>query len=432
MRNFMNFLAGVLLCLVFAGPASAQHDKYFFINLTGRAVLSRTSGATWLSLQQAQPVEVKPGDMVNVEGDGRGELRFPDGSSVRMKNNAMITVMRYGINQRLGNVWLNIRRSSDIFKVVTPLGSCSVLGTSFDVDVDRYGKTRVRVFSGLVAVRAAEDSRNRQLVLQPGMHTTLSEKTKVADKPEKFQAPTIEASLNSEWEARNFAAAAPSALEQTRPLQHDSRIPPALQPAAPAVSARPTMPEVQPGSIEAPPVGPLGGSSTGSEVSLPPIRPEIQSDLQLPSAGDVIKGIEPSQLKDGEIMSLARQRAAFLEMLRQQKIDRDSVIGGSFKAREDMAKDLHGHESGQSDRLSFSISDNESLDRENWLTRNRLLRVQSQLRQKELEIADLIRQNITTPSHQRKISNAQAQLVELQTEQRVLSDRIRDVQTKKR
>ncbi|HPW59427.1 MAG TPA: hypothetical protein PLK58_12345, partial [Candidatus Rifleibacterium sp.] len=64
--------------------------------------------------------------------------------------------------------------------------------------------------------------------------------------------------------------------------------------------------------------------------------------------------------------------------------------------------------------------------------RNRLLRVQSQLRQKELEVADLIRQNITTPSHQRKISNAQAQLIELQTEQRVLSDRIRDVQTKKR
>ncbi len=435
----MNFMAAVLLCLVFAGPASAQHDKYFFITLTGRAVLSRTSGSTWLSLQQAQPVEVKPGDMINVEGDGRGELRFPDGSSVRMKNNAMITIMRYGINQRLGNAWLNVRRSSDIFKVVTPLGSCSVLGTSFDVDVDRYGKTKVRVFSGLVAIRAAEDSRNRQLVLQPGMHTTLSEKTKVADKPEKFQAPTIETSLNSEWEARNFAAAAPSALEQTRPLQHDSRIPPALQPAAPAPvqkyqapSATSATPEVQPGRIEAPPVGPLGGASTGSEASLPPIRPELQSDLQLPSAGDVIKGIEPSQLNDGEIMSLSRQRAAFLEMLRQQKIDRDSVIGGSFKAREDMAKDLHGQESGQRARLSFSISDNESLDRENWLVRNRLLRVQSQLRQKELEIADLIRQNITTPSHQRKITNAQAQLIELQTEQRVLADRIRDVQTKKR
>lgn len=437
MRNFMNFLAAVLLCLVFAGPASAQHDKYFFINLTGRAVLSRTSGSTWLSLQQAQPVEVKPGDMINVEGDGRGELRFPDGSSVKMKNNAMITIMRYGINQRLGNVWLNIRRSSDIFKVVTPLGSCSVLGTSFDVDVDRYGKTKVRVFSGLVAVRAAEDSRNRQLVLQPGMHTTLSEKTKVADKPEKFQAPTIETSLNSEWEARNFAAAAPSALEQTRPLQHDSRIPPALQPAAPApgqtqaIPAK-TIPATEPGIIEAPPVGPFGGSSTGSEASLPPIRPELQSDLQLPAAGDVIKGIEPAQLKDGEIMSLARQRAAFLEMLRQQKIDRDSVIGGSFKEREEMAKDLHGQESGQRARLSFSISDNESLDREMWLVRNRMLRVQSQLRQKELEIADLIRQNITTPSYQRKISNAQAQLIELQTEQRVLANRIRDVQTKKR
>ncbi|MDD3148843.1 MAG: FecR family protein, partial [Candidatus Riflebacteria bacterium] len=161
MLRTIRIMTCLFACLFFTNAAEAQHDKYFFTTLAGRAVISRTSGSTWLALQQAQPVELKPGDMVNVEGDGRGELRFPDGTTARLKNNAMLTIMRYGINQRLGNIWLNVRRGSDIFKVVTPLGSCSVLGTSFDVYVDRFGKSAVRVFSGLVAVRAADDSRNR-------------------------------------------------------------------------------------------------------------------------------------------------------------------------------------------------------------------------------------------------------------------------------
>ncbi len=439
MRTFLKIVTVIFACMLLATPAAAQHDKYFFTNLTGRAVISRTSGSTWLVLQQGQPVDLKPGDLVNVEGDGRGELRFPDGSTARLKDNAMITIMRYGINQRLGNVWLNVRRSSDIFKVITPLGSCSVLGTSFDVDVDRYGKTKVRVFSGLVAVRAGDDSRNRQLVLQPDMRTTLTEKTKVADKPEKFQGATIETSLKSEWEPRNFQSAAPALLQT--PGQ-ESSLPPALQPAAPApempaATADDIFPQTgaarqKPATIQPPPVGPLGGASTQTEITLPPIRPELQSDPKLPSAGDVIQGIEPAKTKDGEIMIIARQRSEFLEMLRQQQIARDSVIGGSFSAKDAMIKDQHGQELGQSHRTANNVSDDDSLEREFWLMRNRLLRVQSQIRQKELEIGALIKENVSTPTQQRRISNSQAQLGELQTEQRVLSNRLRDVQTKKR
>ena len=157
MKRHSGILLITVLTLITCGSAQAQHDKYFFRTLEGRAVLSRTGGSTWLALSQVQPVEIKPGDMVNVEGNGRGELLFPDGTVARLKNNAMVTLLRYGLNMRHGYIWLTVRRSSDIFKVVTPLGSCSVLGTSFDVDVDRFGKTHVRVFSGIVAVRAEAD-----------------------------------------------------------------------------------------------------------------------------------------------------------------------------------------------------------------------------------------------------------------------------------
>ncbi len=435
MQNRFKTCIILLGFLLLTSLAEAQHDKYFFTTLAGRAVISRTSGSTWLALQKAQPVELKPGDMVNVEGDGRGELRFPDGTIVKMKNNAMITIMRYGIDQRLGYVWLNVRRSSDIFKVVTPLGSCSVLGTSFDVDVDRFGKTKVRVFSGLVAVRAADDSRNRQLVLQPGMRTTLSDKAKVADKPEKFQHSTMAAQLTSEWEPRNFAAEpTPPALQPA--MEPD--LPPALQPAvqAPAKTAKTTKKTIvaQPQSSRAvvpPPPGPITGGNVPVDSALPPIRPELQSDVALPSAGDVIQGVEPStESSSGDIIIIARQRSEFLEMLRRQQIARDSTIGSTFADKDKMAKDGHSQELGQESRLPNNFAGDE--DREHLLLRNRLLRVQSEIRQKELEIGTLIRESIATPAHQRKISTAQAQLVELHSVQRVLANRLRDVQTKKR
>ncbi len=441
MKTFIKTITCIIACMFFTTTANAQHDKYFFTNLTGRAVISRTSGSTWLSLQQAQPVELKPGDMVNVEGDGRGELRFPDGTTARLKNNAMVTIMRYGINQRLGNVWLNVRRGSDIFKVITPLGSCSVLGTSFDVDVDRYGQAKIRVFLGLVAVRAAEDSRNRQLVLQPGMRTSITEKTRVADKPEKFNGSTIEAQLNSEWEPRNFSSGntPPALLPAAEP-----DIPPALQPAvatpvknSAANGQKPvikTSPRVisQNERIQPPPPGPITNVGLPADSNLPPIRPELQTGIELPSAGDVIAGVESSTPKDGNILVIPRQRSAFLEMLRQQQIDRDSTIGGGFTAKNEMVEDQHGQELGQASRLTNNISDNESLDREFWLLRNRLLRVQSQIRQKELEIEALIKENVSTPTQQRKISSNQQLLGGLQSEQRVLVNRLRDVQTKKR
>ena len=207
-----NFIIAIILFVFASTAVYAQHDKYFFYHFGGRAVLSRTQGSTWLSLQPGQPMELHPGDIINVEGDGKGEITFPDGTSVRMKNNAMVTLSRYGINLRFGYVWLNVRRSSDVFKVTTPFGTCSVLGTSFDVDVDKYGKARVRVFNGIVAVRASEEKKNKQLVLQAGMHTLLADSTKVADKPEKFQYQSLEAQMKSEWEQRSFYGFTPGKL----------------------------------------------------------------------------------------------------------------------------------------------------------------------------------------------------------------------------
>lgn len=411
MKRQTGILLITVLLILTCASAQAQHDKYFFRTLEGRAVLSRTGGSNWLALSQVQPVEIRPGDMVNVEGNGRGELLFPDGSVARLKNNAMVTLLRYGLNLRHGYVWLAVRRSSDIFKLLTPLGSCSVLGTSFDVDVDRFGKTHVRVFSGIVAVRAEADTRNRQLVLQPGMRTTVTEKTKVPDYPDKFSHLTIEPALISEWSSRAFAPQAAAAMP-TATLSATEWQP---QPQAPT------------SKIEPPPPGPGQSPSSG----LPPIRPEIeggQSDL--PPVYEVIEGLEPDKIS--RIGVIARQRSAFLDMLRQQQLERDSVIGGRFEQEDEMRRDQHASELGQYHRPVSTVTDNESLDREYYNLRNRILRVQSQIRQTELEISTLINQGVSTSAQRRKVSSLQGVLVELQTEQRVLTTRLRDLQTKKR
>lgn len=382
MRKFS--LAVLAIFLLYTSTLMAQHDKFTFKTLGGRAVLSRTGGSTWLALQTAQPVEVRPGDLINVEGDGRGELFYPDGSLVRIKNNAMITVMRSGIQMRLGNVWCKIRSRSDMFKVFTPMGSCTVLGTSFDVDVDRYGRSEIRVFSGIVAVRAAEDQRNRQLVLQAGMKTNLAQKDRIADSPDKFQASTIEAKLVGEWESRDL-------LSDPR----ESRI-----------------------------------------KTLPPLRQEIETaPTGLPPVEEVITGqFSPRpgpEKKPEKTIIIARQRSAFLEHLRQQSLIKDSVIGGRFEEKEEMLKDGHNRELGQHVRPLSLIRDRRDLDREYANTRNRILRVQSQMRQTELEMNSIISKSSGSAVQQRTVSSLQSELLRLRDEHRALVQKLRDIENLK-
>lgn len=406
--NKLRLTTVLLLLMLVASGVYAQHNKYYFYHFGGRAVLSRTQGSTWLALQPGQPMELHPGDIINVEGDGRGEINFPDGTSVRMKNNAMVTLDRYGINLRMGYVWLNVRRSADMFKVTTPMGTCSVLGTSFDVDVDKYGKARVRVFQGIVAVRASDDKRNKQLVLQAGMHTLLGDSTKVADKPEKFQYQSIEAALRSEWEQKNGY----TGITQMRPGTS----------AAEEYAAKHKVDE---NTSSAPVVT--------SDGFLPLIRKDSNIEMEFKPIEKILEkepGVESDE--DGKIKIMARQRSEFAEMLRQQQLERDAVIGFSIPEKKDMMKDGHALSFGESSRTSEKITDYASLEREYSLLRNRLLRVQSQIRQKEMEIGALCSSNDNSTGNKLRITYAQNSLKELRSESRIITAKLRELQHKKK
>ncbi|MDD3002157.1 MAG: FecR family protein [Candidatus Riflebacteria bacterium] len=351
------FLIIIMVFTALSAGAQARQGKYFFYPLIGRSVLSRTSGSTWLALQKSQPVEVKAGDLINVEGNGRGELHFPNGSVVRIKNNAMVTVLRYGISLRLGYAWLNIRRSTDTFYTVTPLGTCRVLGTSFDVDVDRFGKSHVRVFDGIVAVSANESATAKQLVLQAGMRTNVTDKTKVNDKPDKFNSQTIAAAIASEWEPRQFA-----------------------------------------------------------DEGMPEVAPYLKQEVEKYEAP-----AEPVSKTD-DFKTAVRQRSEFQEMLMRRQLAKDSVIGGYTSAFGE--PDKTGNDS--------LVSEKNQADREYTSLRNRLLRVQGEIMQSEMQIKGMIAENINTLTQRRKISEAQTNLRSLQLEHRVLQNRLRAIDNLKR
>ena len=400
--NRIKYTLTIFILVLLASTSYGQHNKYFFYHFSGRAVLSRTQGATWLTLQPGQPMELHPGDLINVEGNGKGEIIFPDGTSVRMKNNAMVTVARYGINLRFGYVWLNVKRSADMFKVTTPFGSCSVLGTSFDVDVDKYGKTNVRVFQGIVALRAAGDKRNKQLVLQAGMRSLLADSSKVADKPDKFQHQSIEATLKSEWEQRSFYGFTPGKL-RNKTLAEEL-----------AEKKR----ENETAAI------------TNNE--LPAIHTDNQVEMDFKPIENIIDKEPEAFSQDGKIKILARQRSEFAEMLRQQQLERDSVIGFSIPEKADMMKDGHAVSFGESSRTLSSITDHSSLEREYSQLRNRLLRVQSLIRQTELELGSLCSTNDNSTGNKLKINYAQRKLSDLRAENRVLTSKLHELQHKKR
>jgi hypothetical protein len=388
-KYFLRLLAVIGLFLASLSPVEGQHNKFVFRKLAGRAVLSRNDGANWLALQEVQPVEVQPGDRINVEGAGRGELMFPDGTVVRIKRNAMITVLRGGIQLKLGYAWLKVRRRADVFKVFTPMGSCSVLGTSFDVEVNRYGQAAVRVFSGIVALRPAEGAKNRQLVLQKGMRSNLNRKNEVAQEPDKFNPETIEASLISEWDDRRL-------------VKDDDEI--------------------------------IRDSGPGRKKGLPPIRPEIEFEyIRDEMAFDLEhkKSEERQQLQIKEEPEIiVRQRSGFLKYLREQQLKKGSSIGhsqASVVKDENFAQEL-GFQPGSENLLK----NQRALRREYANNRNLLLRIQSEIRQNEMEISSILSRAPLSASQKKTVSRLQVEQISLRKEHRALRQKLRDLTDLKR
>jgi|GEM_PF-1591396 len=281
---------GILL-IISAGSASALHENEItFQLLRGRAALSRTAGSNWLELGP-EPVVIKPSDMIQTEGESMGDLHFSDGSVFRIKSASKLTLLDGSLILQVGEAWFNLSRQVKAFKVETPTTVCSVLGTTFDVGVDKFGQTRVRVFDGIVSVKARDDQRHRQMVLQAGMMTTVKEKHFTSDQIQKFDPQKYEDQMKAE---SNRLKVTPIKIGPERP-------------------------------------------------GLPPIRPTLTGELK-PVLKEIPKEVQEENESGEE--SNVRRRMSFFQALEDQRVRERNELFGLKRERPPTAYDGDNLETG--------------------------------------------------------------------------------------
>ncbi|HOT28517.1 MAG TPA: FecR domain-containing protein [Candidatus Ozemobacteraceae bacterium] len=193
-------LAGLIACSASVAFCAGADETMTFQLLRGRAALSRNGGSTWLDLGP-EPIAVRFQDMLRSEGEARAELSYSDGSLLRIRGNTRVTLLKTGVQLQVGECWFALKKQPGTFQVTTPTTLCGVLGTTFDVAVDRFGRTRVRTFEGIVSVRAHGDARNRQLVLQRGMMAIVNDREQTGEAVKRFDPAGEDARMQSEWKS---------------------------------------------------------------------------------------------------------------------------------------------------------------------------------------------------------------------------------------
>ncbi len=99
------------------------------------------------------------GGLLEVSGDFKGKLIYPDGSWVRVRPGASVRVFRRSLGLKSGQVWLKVTKGGEGFQVETPQAVVAVRGTVFGVDYDDVqGRTAVQVEEGRVEVTTPQDS----------------------------------------------------------------------------------------------------------------------------------------------------------------------------------------------------------------------------------------------------------------------------------
>lgn len=153
--------------------------------LAGTVEVQKKNASEWLPL--TQNTFVTAGDKVRTWRDGRAELRWMDGTRMRLDPNTEVRVQKCSLNRLertrasvfqldLGKLWVRVAQALtgySRFEIQTPSAVAAVRGTVFSVAATRQGQTAVEVYDGTVEVKAQRQtftvSRQKQLLVQPGV-----------------------------------------------------------------------------------------------------------------------------------------------------------------------------------------------------------------------------------------------------------------------
>lgn len=164
--------AGILLVLIVVAllwqpwAGSGANGAVEVATYTGTVEVQSASDGIWRSLADAGAVNA--GDEVRTGDDSSVVLSFPDQSKTLMSPFTELSVLKMNLGEREGdqviilqqqsghtqNYVQPLRTAGSRFEIRTPAATVSVRGTSFAVDVDGNGTTRVAVSEGRVQVAA--------------------------------------------------------------------------------------------------------------------------------------------------------------------------------------------------------------------------------------------------------------------------------------
>ncbi|MEK7232693.1 MAG: FecR family protein [Elusimicrobiota bacterium] len=156
-------IAALLLAAVFRAVCA---QAVAISSAEGKVLFLKSGAYTWAQISSGQVLA--PGDQIKTTTGARATVTFDDASRVELNAGSSLTLKEAaprasGVELKLGSLKAWISKSLNRrFSVRTPTAVCSVRGTEFGVDVDGSGDTRVRMFSGLLAV--ADKSGNEVLV----------------------------------------------------------------------------------------------------------------------------------------------------------------------------------------------------------------------------------------------------------------------------
>jgi hypothetical protein len=138
-------------------------------------VVQSEQDTTWKVLKIND--ELTAGQKIKTGANSSIELELPDQSVVRLAEDTEITInslsnnkkegLTFLITQHIGNTYHQVALDDHAVKnyvIDTPSNKINVHGTNFNVNVNRTGRTIVRVYEGLVNVRGAD----KEITITPG------------------------------------------------------------------------------------------------------------------------------------------------------------------------------------------------------------------------------------------------------------------------
>lgn len=163
---------GLLLVVVVVGlllqPWSGQPEDTSaeIAAYTGTVEVQSEGSDSWQAADSAEGVSA--GDEVRTAADSSAVINYPDQSKTLMAPQTELSILSMSVDEALGeqvvileqhlgstqNYVQPLQTANSRFEIRTPAATVTVRGTSFSVDVEADGRTRVAVSEGVVQVAA--------------------------------------------------------------------------------------------------------------------------------------------------------------------------------------------------------------------------------------------------------------------------------------